>query len=200
MLMLYICFVPNRCWFADGKDVLFDCDSKNSSSILEQLSKTLGKSKQLLELEENLRQSAGKGKTENPAIFGFNQKRFCMCEIPDQVPCPGLVDLPMAMQGKYKYLLKDKLEEWEADLEAPHPLDDQIAMGKKKRWLPEKHPPPVTEIPGLEVAYIRKPKQITLNCQDPDVLVKEHEVQSKLDRYFEKKGKKIKYVSKNVTS
>jgi small subunit ribosomal protein S25 len=189
-----------RCWFDDGKDVLFDCDSKDRTSILDQLTKTLGKSKELLELEESLRQIAGKSKKENPAIFGYNQKRFCMCEIPDQVPCPGVIELPMRMRGKYRFHQKEKLEEWENDLDLE--LPDQKAMKIQNKWFPVKHEPPLTEIPGFEKIYLRKPKQKPDMSMDSSAakLVKENEVQGKLDRYFEKKGKMVKYVSKNYTS
>jgi len=39
----------------------------------------------------------------NPANFGRECRRHCMCEIPGQVPCPSLVPLPYMWRGKYKF-------------------------------------------------------------------------------------------------
>lgn len=42
-------------------------------------------------------------KKDNPANFGVLCDRHCICEIPGQVPCPGVVPLPKIMRGKYKF-------------------------------------------------------------------------------------------------
>jgi len=68
-----------RLWFDDGKDVLVDCDSKSKEDILEHLIKVFGKSKKVTSLEKALQNSQDE---HNPALFGFNQRRFCICEIP----------------------------------------------------------------------------------------------------------------------
>lgn len=41
-------------------------------------------------------------KEVNPANFGYNCSRWCICEVPGQVPCPGFTPLPNEMRGKYK--------------------------------------------------------------------------------------------------
>ena len=50
----------------------------------------------------------------NPANFGpqvHNCLRQCICEVPGQVPCPSLVELPKEMRGKYRGLhLEDEAE------------------------------------------------------------------------------------------
>lgn len=103
-----------RCWFDDGTGVLFDCDSKSKDEILSQLMKILGKSKERLDLEFKLDMS--QQSVDNPAILGFGRKTYCICEIPGQVPCPGVVKLPKNMQGKYTQLLKEELEKEEEQL------------------------------------------------------------------------------------
>lgn len=44
---------------------------------------------------------------ENPANFGYQCARHCMCEILGQVPCPRIVPLPKVMRGKYIYGKED---------------------------------------------------------------------------------------------
>jgi len=103
-----------RCWLDDGKDVLFDCDSKSKDDILEQLIKTLGKTKERLALEASL--NISQQSEDNPAIFGFGRKRYCLCEVPGQVPCPGVVPLPKRMTGKYRFYMKEELEKEEQEM------------------------------------------------------------------------------------
>lgn len=40
---------------------------------------------------------------DNPAFFGVGCMRPCICMVPGQVPCPGIVPLPDHMRGKFKY-------------------------------------------------------------------------------------------------
>lgn len=42
-------------------------------------------------------------KKENPSIFGIGCERTCICMVPGQLPCPGVVKLPDHMRGKFKY-------------------------------------------------------------------------------------------------
>lgn len=42
-------------------------------------------------------------KKVTPANFGVGSERPCICVVPGQVPCPGVVPLPNHMRGKYKY-------------------------------------------------------------------------------------------------
>lgn len=48
-------------------------------------------------------ETLAKQKKDNPANFGMGCERPCMCVIPGQVPCPGVVPLPDRMRGKFKY-------------------------------------------------------------------------------------------------
>lgn len=57
---------------------------------------TVGYSEQIL-AEEKLAQD----KT-NPSHFGVQCERNCICMIPGQLPCPGVVKLPDHMRGKFK--------------------------------------------------------------------------------------------------
>ena len=64
--------------------------------------------------------------TRNPANFGADFNRQCICEIPGQVPCPGWKTLPRSMRGKWKHKFRvgDATEE---DLQ----VDDSIFVRKK---------------------------------------------------------------------
>lgn len=77
--------------------MLIDIDSKSNSEILKHLIEVVGKSEEILAAE-----AIAAEKKDNPANFGVACSRSCMCEIPDQVPCPGVIPLPHHMRGKYK--------------------------------------------------------------------------------------------------
>uniref|UniRef100_A0A336K8H4 Small ribosomal subunit protein mS25 n=1 Tax=Culicoides sonorensis TaxID=179676 RepID=A0A336K8H4_CULSO len=91
-----------RCYYEDGKEILIDVDSKNRIEILNHLMKVVGKSEETLAAEAKARE-----KKDNPANFGYGCSRACICEIPGQLPCPGVIPLPMHMRGKYKNAPKD---------------------------------------------------------------------------------------------
>lgn len=86
-----------RFWLEDGKEVIMDVDSKDKDQILKQMMVTLGKTNEQLAKEALLRE-----KRDTPANFGRNYDKFCICEVPGQVPCPGIVPLPKHMRGKYR--------------------------------------------------------------------------------------------------
>ncbi|RZB49898.1 L51 S25 CI-B8 domain containing protein [Asbolus verrucosus] len=87
-----------RCFYESGHEMLIDIDNKSKDEIYEHLIRVVGKTKEVLEAE-----SISKEKKDNPANFGVGCDRHCICEIPGQIPCPGVVPLPMHMRGKYKY-------------------------------------------------------------------------------------------------
>lgn len=80
----------------DGKELLIDIDSKSNDEIIKHLIKVVGKSDETLDAE-----AIAADKKDNPANFGVGCNRPCICEIPGQVPCPGIVQLPNHMRGKY---------------------------------------------------------------------------------------------------
>ncbi|XP_043667235.1 probable 28S ribosomal protein S25, mitochondrial [Vespula pensylvanica] len=84
-----------KCYYENGETMLIDVDSQPKESILQHLIKVIGKSEQLLIEEE-----VAKEKKDNPANFGVGCKKSCICEIPGQVPCPGVIPLPYHMRGK----------------------------------------------------------------------------------------------------
>lgn len=47
----------------------------------------------------------------NPANFGSEYARHCICEVAGQVPCPGWQPLPLEMTGKGQKKLKQLEEE-----------------------------------------------------------------------------------------
>ncbi len=89
-----------------GRKVLFDIDSQSNDEIVDRLVRTVGKTKETLE-EEAIRSE----KRDNPANFGRDCDRWCICSIAGQLPCPGVVPLPKHWRGKYHYGLVDEEEE-----------------------------------------------------------------------------------------
>ena len=43
---------------------------------------------------------------ENPANFGHNFDRQCICAVPGQIPCPGFKEMPKEMQGKWQHKMR----------------------------------------------------------------------------------------------
>ncbi|GCB78710.1 small ribosomal subunit protein mS25 [Scyliorhinus torazame] len=92
-----------RFYLDDGEQVLVDVERKNHKEIVEHMKAILGKSQELLEVNEQTQ-----NKHSHPAHFGPKKYclRECMCEVEGQVPCPGLVPLPKEMTGKYQTALR----------------------------------------------------------------------------------------------
>ncbi|XP_035893907.1 probable 28S ribosomal protein S25, mitochondrial isoform X1 [Anopheles stephensi] len=86
----------------NGKQMLIDIDSKNRQEILQHLTTVVGKSDATLKAEAKLAE-----KQDNPANFGVGCMKHCICEIPGQLPCPGVVPVPQHMRGKFKYQMKE---------------------------------------------------------------------------------------------
>jgi small subunit ribosomal protein S25 len=76
--------------------LLIDIESKTNEEIENHLINVIGKSKETLEAEAIMAE-----KKDNPANMGVGCLRPCICEVPGQVPCPGIVPLPNKMRGKY---------------------------------------------------------------------------------------------------
>lgn len=79
----------------DRKTMLIDIDSRAKEEIIEHLIKVVGKSKEIL-AEETI----AKEKKDNRANIGTGCEKACICHIPGQVPCPGVVPLPDHMRAK----------------------------------------------------------------------------------------------------
>ncbi|XP_014472788.1 PREDICTED: probable 28S ribosomal protein S25, mitochondrial [Dinoponera quadriceps] len=92
-----------KCYYEDGKTMLIDIDTKTKDEILEHLVRVIGKSKQVLAMEDITQK-----KKENPANFGVGCEKSCMCNIPGQVPCPGVVPLPDHMRFKKQREMKEQ--------------------------------------------------------------------------------------------
>ena len=85
------------CFLDSGRKILFDVDGQSRDEIVQRLNKTLGKT------EETLRQEAIEAeKKDNPANFGLNCEKFCICAVPGQVPCPSFMPLPNHWRGKIR--------------------------------------------------------------------------------------------------
>lgn len=157
-----------RIWLNNGTDVLFDCDMKDRKSILNQIIHTVGDTGASRMKQEQQEQEV----TDiNPATFGINRSRGCMCDCPGQVPCPGLVNLPMRMRGKFKYYQREKLEEWENNPQLPYPTGEEV---EKNRFAFPVTIPPLNDgfVEGLDKVFMRKPKQTTRPFTEPEELVK----------------------------
>ena len=167
-----------RIWLNDGNDFLIDCDNRDRTSILNQLIRTVG-----TETSEQDADALKKSRTRsvsalpmtdpsvgNPATFGFNRSRYCMCEVADQVPCPGVCPVPLRMRGKYILNLKDELEAWENDLDRPYPTGEEIE--RERVAFPIDAIPVMTEVKGLDTMFMRKNKQITKPYELPEKITK----------------------------
>ncbi|XP_034230633.1 probable 28S ribosomal protein S25, mitochondrial [Thrips palmi] len=91
-----------RVFLDDGKDLVVDIDGKENEEILDHLCSTLCKTASVLQAE-----AIAKQVKVNPANFGYGCKQSCICRIPGQVPCSGLVTLPKHMRGKYVFFDRD---------------------------------------------------------------------------------------------
>ncbi|XP_055310511.1 probable 28S ribosomal protein S25, mitochondrial [Sitodiplosis mosellana] len=87
-----------RCFYENGKELIIDVDSKKKEEILSHCLQTIGKSSEQIQAEKMAAQ-----KKENPSIFGVGCERACICMVPGQLPCPGIVKLPDHMRGKLKW-------------------------------------------------------------------------------------------------
>jgi len=91
-----------RAFYDTGDHMLIDIDNRSKEDIYEHLIKVIGKSEDVLNAE-----LIAKEKKDNPANFGVGCDRQCICELPGQIPCPGVCPLPKHMRGKYIYKKDD---------------------------------------------------------------------------------------------
>ncbi|ESO90490.1 hypothetical protein LOTGIDRAFT_191932 [Lottia gigantea] len=87
-------------YFDNGERMLVDCDSRGKDEIIEHLQRIAGRN-----TDKSQRYDDGKTYTKN--LIGYGCSRYCICEVPGHVPCPGWVPLPKEMRGKHKYQKKD---------------------------------------------------------------------------------------------
>ncbi|KAF7269937.1 mitochondrial ribosomal protein S25 [Rhynchophorus ferrugineus] len=91
-----------RAFYDTGDHLLIDVDNRPRDDIYEHLIQVLGKTEEVLRAEHIAQE-----KKDNPANFGAGCDRGCICEIPGQIPCPGICPLPNVMRGKYKFKKDD---------------------------------------------------------------------------------------------
>ncbi|KAG1683394.1 putative 28S ribosomal protein S25, mitochondrial [Nymphon striatum] len=84
-----------RCYLDNDEQIIFDVDDKSRTEIFQTLKKVVGKTENVLKIEE-----LAVLKKDNPANFGDNFLRHCICEVPGQVPCSSVVKMPNEMRGK----------------------------------------------------------------------------------------------------
>uniref|UniRef100_A0A0K0EQ03 Small ribosomal subunit protein mS25 n=1 Tax=Strongyloides stercoralis TaxID=6248 RepID=A0A0K0EQ03_STRER len=82
----------------DGREVLFDLEGLKKEEIVDLISKTLGKT-ELVYKREHLE----KMQLHNPASFGSDCSRQCICEMQGQQPCTSLVEAPEFLKGKWRW-------------------------------------------------------------------------------------------------
>lgn len=119
---------------AEEDSVLVDCYDKSREEIHDHLNKIVGKTGAMLR-REAMQEAA---KSANPANFGFDCGRWCMCEVEGQVPCPAYEELPTMKKGKFflrPHLVAERLEE------------EEEALKWQKEWAVEKG---VAFVPSFE--------------------------------------------------
>ena len=79
----------------DGEEVLIDIDSKTRFEIHDHLKKIICKTELQITKEEIPLD------VPEPSDFGWGCDRECMCEVPGQVPCPGVIPLPDLFKKKH---------------------------------------------------------------------------------------------------
>lgn len=100
-----------KAYYDDFSHMLIDCESRSREQIMDHLKAVLNKTEETLALEEKEVLSLA----QNPANFGSQFARQCMCEVPGQVPCPCWQPLPKEMRGKYRPINKKQREEYKFD-------------------------------------------------------------------------------------
>ncbi|CAG0882325.1 unnamed protein product [Cyprideis torosa] len=91
-----------RAYFSNRAPVLLDVEGYTQEEVHQRLKKFLCKSDEQLK-----REAAQAAKVDNPANFGYGFHRHCVCELPGQVPCPGIVQLPDYLR-RSEFLVMDK--------------------------------------------------------------------------------------------
>lgn len=89
----------------DGREILFDLENKTREEIVDSINKTVGKTELVLK-----RERLEKVQEKNPASFGSNYVRHCMCEVQGQHPCPTLCEIPDYLRGNYRWNHKNAIE------------------------------------------------------------------------------------------
>lgn len=77
---------------------MFDLENKTKEEILDAIQGTLGKS-ELVDRREFLEKMSA----HNPADFGSDCKRQCMCEIQGQICCTSVLVAPDYMRGRHRW-------------------------------------------------------------------------------------------------
>uniref|UniRef100_A0AC35UE11 L51_S25_CI-B8 domain-containing protein n=1 Tax=Rhabditophanes sp. KR3021 TaxID=114890 RepID=A0AC35UE11_9BILA len=87
-----------QAFLKDGRKVLFDLENKNAVEIESLLTHTLGKTELVMQ-----REYLEAMQHHNPASFGSECDRQCMCEIQGQQPCTSIVTSPEYLRGKWRW-------------------------------------------------------------------------------------------------
>ncbi|KAI6203631.1 hypothetical protein M3Y94_00579400 [Aphelenchoides besseyi] len=87
-----------QAYLKDGREVLFDLENKTRDEIVNLLQGTLGKTA-LVKHREFLESM----QDHNPAEFGENCARHCMCEIQGQRCCTAVLPASEHMKGRWRW-------------------------------------------------------------------------------------------------
>jgi len=105
--------------------VLVDCHGKTREQIHDHLKRILGKTEKMVRREASL-------EATNPANFGYECNRWCMCEVDGQVPCPGRELLPPMKRRKY-FINPGLIKEEEAEyIESLETYEERLKREKRK--------------------------------------------------------------------
>ncbi|XP_064633020.1 small ribosomal subunit protein mS25-like [Lineus longissimus] len=100
------------CYLDTGEKVVIECDGRSKDEIHDHFKLVMGKSEETLKAETRARE-----KKSNPANFGYHFNRWCICEVPGQMPCPSWQPLPEEIKGQYKLKRYQDLKDLEKEFE-----------------------------------------------------------------------------------
>lgn len=94
----------------DGRKALVDVYNKSQTEIYDHVKKIFCKSEETLAEEAKARE-----RLVHPANFGYGCSRWCICEIPGQVPCSAFSINDPQLMGKNSWQLEKQKEKEEQE-------------------------------------------------------------------------------------
>uniref|UniRef100_A0A914XD09 Small ribosomal subunit protein mS25 n=1 Tax=Plectus sambesii TaxID=2011161 RepID=A0A914XD09_9BILA len=87
-----------QAFLVNGDEVLLDFEGKTRQEIHDVIKNVLGKTELVLRREQ-LEQTLQK----NPANFGSEFNRHCLCEVQGQQPCSSVLPVPSYLKGGFRW-------------------------------------------------------------------------------------------------
>lgn len=89
----------------DGKKVTVDTYNKSQTEIHDHIKRIFCKSEEMLTEE-----TKAKERLTHPANFGYGCSRWCICEVPGQIPCSAFTNIKPELMGKNTWQLEKQKE------------------------------------------------------------------------------------------